>query len=370
MVGNCFPQEISDCIIDSLAFDRDALKSCALTRRAWLPRSRHHLHQRVTINSSVHRPLDYYATPAAQFIRELKLVSPPQPFSDRDGVNILHANTWRIIPRFTEITSLTLLYTSWTDKTNRYLEPIARNVKHLELIVTTFGNCDEFFAFVAMFPELQSLVLTSLTIGSAFGRHSLRIDPPPKLSSLRYGAHFLNPTVTRRVADWLSYLPQTTLPRFSLTWRAPSQNGLSSILRALGPRLIRVELPVSPGSDSSFQGNVAPKLQSIRFVATGDLKTDNINAAISMLADITSFDMREVDFLCNGTSLIDLDVWALQPIDELLVSQQFEDVQHVNFRFSGKSCSSAIDKPDAFTELLRRSLRRLDSLHVLSVKFD
>ncbi len=175
-------------------------------------------------------------------------MSPPQSRADR-------GNTWAIISRFTEITSLTVLYSFWSGSSYKsLLEPISRNVTHLELVVANFSDCDEFFAFVAMFPKLKSLALSSLTIGSPFGRGGMRIDPPSGLTSLRYGVHFQQPAITQRIADWLSYLPRATLPHFSLTWKAPSHSGLSSILKALGSRLAHLEVPVSPNSDDALAG--------------------------------------------------------------------------------------------------------------------
>lgn len=113
-----------------------------------------------------------------------------------------------------------------------------------------------------MFPELRSLVLTSLSIGSAFGRDGVRIDPPTKLTSLRYGVHSVYPAIAQRIADWLSYLPNTTLPHFSLTWRAPTEVGLEQVLRALGPRLSHVEMPVSPDSGVTLEGEQTLALEN------------------------------------------------------------------------------------------------------------
>ncbi|KAI0090968.1 hypothetical protein BDY19DRAFT_932660 [Irpex rosettiformis] len=368
MVAGCdFPQEITDSIIDCLAHDRGALKSCALTRRAWLHRSRHHLHRKVALDGNIYRRPDYYSTPAAQHIRDLKLVSPPQP--PRSG-SVDQSGTWTIISRFTEINTLTILYSSWSGESYKYLAPITNNVTHLELLVASFGNCDEFFAFVAMFPNLQSLALSSLTIGSPFGRQSIRIDPPSRLTSLRYGVHFQHPAIAQRIADWLSYLPRTTLPHFSLTWKAPSHSDLTHILKALGPRLAHLEVPVSPSSDDVLTGNFTPRLQSINLVVNGDFTTDHISAASSILSDITSVDVHKVGFLCNGTSLIDLDVQALQPIDELFSHPQFEDLQNLSFVFSGKSCTAEVDKPDVLADSLARNMRRAKSRGILSINFN
>lgn len=88
-----------------------------------------------------------------------------------------------------------------------------------------------------------------------------------------------------------------------------------------------------------------------------------------MLSQILSIDMHKIDILFSGTSLIDLDVSALQPIDDILTGYQFEDLKTLSFRFAGKSCSAEIDQSDVFTERLRRTLRRTNARGLLSVEF-
>ena len=119
----------------------------------------------------------------------------------------------------------------------------------------------------------------------------------------------------------------------------------------------------------SVLGNFTPRLQSINLVVNGDFTTEHIAAATSILSDITSVDVHGVDFQFNGTSLIDLDVQALQPIDELLCHPQFEDLRDVSFTFSGKSCTADIDKPDVLTESLQQNMKRAKTRGILSVNF-
>ena len=116
-------------------------------------------------------------------------------------------------------------------------------------------------------------------------------------------------------------------------------------------------------------GNFTPRLQSINLVVNGDFTTEHIAAATSILSDITSVDVHGIDFQCNGTSLIDLDVQALQPIDELLCHPQFEDLRDVSFTFSGKSCTADIDKPDVLAESLQQNMKRAKARGILSVNF-
>ena len=119
----------------------------------------------------------------------------------------------------------------------------------------------------------------------------------------------------------------------------------------------------------SVLGNFTPRLQSINLVVNGDFTTEHIAAATFILSDITSVDVHGVDFQFNGTSLIDLDVQALQPIDELLCHPQFEDLRDVSFTFSGKSCTADIDKPDVLAESLQQNMKRAKTRGILSVNF-
>ena len=119
----------------------------------------------------------------------------------------------------------------------------------------------------------------------------------------------------------------------------------------------------------SVLGNFTPRLQSINLVVNGDFTTEHIAATTSILSDITSVDVHGIDFQLNGTSLIDLDVQGLQPIDELLCHPQFEDLRDVSFTFSGKSCTADIDKPDVLAESLQQNMKRAKPRGILSVNF-
>ncbi|PCH42391.1 hypothetical protein WOLCODRAFT_137884 [Wolfiporia cocos MD-104 SS10] len=71
------PPELRDGIIDQLYADRAALKACSLTCRAWLPRSRHHLFRKISIehgHTSDAFSLLVRSTPAiANYIREIEI---------------------------------------------------------------------------------------------------------------------------------------------------------------------------------------------------------------------------------------------------------------------------------------------------------
>lgn len=116
-------------------------------------------------------------------------------------------------------------------------------------------------------------------------------------------------------------------------------------------------------------GNIGSMIQSIAFSVTGDLTTEKISELTSMLSQIPSVDVQKIELLCVGSSLIDLDVSALQPIDDILASQHFEDLRSFDIRFSGKSCTCQLDEPDAFALRLRQVFRRAHARRVLSVQF-
>jgi hypothetical protein len=90
---------------------------------------------------------------------------------------------------------------------------------------------------------------------------------------------------------------------------------------------------------------------------------------ISMLNDTTSSDIRQVAFRCHQTNLIELDVAALQPLDEILSGPQFEDIQLVDFTFTNTNCWGEPVDSNAFADRLRHTLRRLESRGTLAINF-
>lgn len=252
------PQEVSDAIIDCLEDDRDALKACALTRRNWVHRSRHHLHQHVTIDCSAPKipSASYYSTGAAQYIRKLKLVAPPSP-TLYGGQNAKTRSLWTVIPRFTEIKSLTLMFSNWVGLGKPYgaLADITRNVTHLDLVYASFNQLDDLFDFLAMFPVLESLSLASLSFGFSYASSSVNFaSPPPNLRSLRYTTHSTAPGFAHCLAQWLSHLPVASSPMFSLTWASAANEGFVRVLRGLNSRLAHLDIPAWTASTMTLPG--------------------------------------------------------------------------------------------------------------------
>ena len=240
------PQEVIDSVIDCLADDIDSLKRCALVHRTWLPRARYHLHREVTIDCS-HKKVpsaNYYSTGAAKYIRSLKLIAPPQP--PVHGARDSKARAvWKIVPRFTELHTLTILFSNWTGtgKTYEWLRPVARHVTRLNLIFASFSRVTDFFEFVAMFPALEGLSLTNLSFGTSV-LTAIPVPPPESLSLLHMRGHIVPPEVTLAFALWLCRLPRPAVPKFSMQWEVGQPQCLIPIVDGLGPRLAHLELPL------------------------------------------------------------------------------------------------------------------------------
>jgi hypothetical protein len=246
MVYSKLPQEVTDSVIDCLADDRNTLKICALVHRSWLSRARHHLHREVTIDCSQKKlpTPNYYSTGAAKYVSSLKLIAPPQP--PIQGARDTKARTiWKIVPRFTELRTLTIVFSNWggAGKVYEWLRPIAQHVKQLNLVFASFIRVTDFFEMIAMFPELENFALTSPSFGTSV-LTAIPVPPPESLTELLVRGHIVPPEVTLAFALWLCRLPRPAVPKFIVRWEVGQPACLVPIVDGLGPRLAHLQLPL------------------------------------------------------------------------------------------------------------------------------
>lgn len=361
------PQEVSDAIIDCLEDDHDALKACALTRRTWVHRSRHHLHQHVTIDCSAPKvpSASYYSTGAAQYIRKLKLVAPPSP-TLYGGQNAKTRSLWTVIPRFTEIKSLTLMFSNWVGLGKPYgaLADITRNVTHLDLVYASFNQLDDLFDFLAMFPVLESLSLASLSFGFSYASSSVNFaSPPPNLRSLRYTTHSTAPGFAHCLAQWLSHLPVASSPKFSLTWASAANEGFVRVLRGLDSRLAHLDIPAWTASTMTLPDNVCNALQSVSINGCLSFTRDGVQEALAFLDMVPTLELRRITYDCSSSACFDtVDEYALSLLDEALFTPKFDNLETVAFKLH-KDAS----RDGKVADTLKRSLQRCQARGALSV---
>lgn len=335
---NELPQEVVESIIDLLANERGALKSCALVQRSWLSRARHHLHRELTIDCGNHvlPTPEYYSTGAAEHIRSLKLIAPPQP--PVPGATDAKARTvWAIVPRFTALHSLTLIFSNWTapGKSYEWLRPVTRHITHLNLVFASFVHAVDFFRFLAMFPELESLAMTNVSFGTA----ALTAIPPPPPHGLRellVRGHIVPPDVTRAFALWLCQLPRLVVPQFSLKWEVGQPECLVPILDGLGPRLAHLELPLWSAQHVPSEV-VKTALHSVTFTShIPEIGASDVAEILAFLARVATTELRTLTYDVRTTGALDrVDASALGDLDAVLCATphtRFPNLETVRFR--------------------------------------
>lgn len=360
---NTLPQEVTDSIIDYLADDRDSLKVCALVQRSWLPRARHHLHRNVVLDCSERKVPsgNYYSTGAAKYVRSLKVIAPPSPPVPGVRTDARARAVWKIIPRFTELHDLTLVFSNWAGAPRawEWLRPAAQHVRQLNLVFASFRHAADFFDFVAMFPELEALSLTDITFGTAT-LTALPVAPPAGLRALTVRGHLVPPDVTRAFALWLCRLPRPAVPAFGVQWEVPQPGCLVPVVDGLGPRLAHLALPLwsarSVPSDA-----LRTALHSVAFtIAAPELAADDLAEALAFLARIRTSELRTVVLDVRATApLAVVSTQALQALDDALFGRaphpRFAALEEVVFRVP-----SSAARASGLAEQLRRDLARAE----------
>ncbi|EKM60001.1 uncharacterized protein PHACADRAFT_170587 [Phanerochaete carnosa HHB-10118-sp] len=190
------PVEVCEVIIDYVALESTApvpsglapqyqfrrrymdLVYCALTCRAWLPRSRYHLSTRTFINSrqKLERTTKFLkANPSmAALIRDLYICSPPRPYVyDHDSHSFTHWThliALRLSGIIPALNKLVLVDLNW-----RFLHPsffvvapqLTSTVTTLWIYSLSLSNPGRLTALLSMFSSLQNLDLVNVIFDSA-----------------------------------------------------------------------------------------------------------------------------------------------------------------------------------------------------------
>jgi len=367
---NNLPQEVTDSVIDSLSDNRDSLKACALVQRSWLPRARHHLHHTVVLDCSQRKipSANYYSTGAAKYVRSLKVVTPPSPPAQGVRTDAKARAVWKIIPRFTELRDLTLVFSNWTGpgKTWEWLRPAAQHVRQLNLVFASFVHSADFFEFVGMFPELESLSLTNISFGTAT-LTAIPVAPPQGLRELRVRGHIVPPDVTLAFALWLCRLPRSAIPTFSVQWEVAQPGCLIPVVDGLGPRLAELALPLwsACGVPSDV---IKTALQSISFItAAPEIAKGDVEEVLAFLARIRVSELRSVMFDVRATAPLEaVSEQALQELDEALFGRRphsrFGSLEKLAFRVPHSAARGGL------LERLKKGLPRAEKRGALTLE--
>lgn len=168
------PQELVENIVDCLSDDRPVLETCSLVATTWLPRSRHHLFNRVSLNSENVKRWCSAIRPGpdgpSNLVRKLTLQQAP-------GHRWLGTKSLDdISDHFSSFRRVEDLSITWLDLSDFEPESLARHFLHYGSSLRSLRLsylCADFSAlitFLQYFPNLQNILIHT---------PDLRDDGPP-----------------------------------------------------------------------------------------------------------------------------------------------------------------------------------------------
>lgn len=158
--GPRLPPELTDRVIDFLQYDLRALATCALTCRAWLPRSRHHMFRQVRLHYR-----------SGQSFEALLAKRPELGMQVRELLTTVtrseHRPTWvdealpNIVLKLPNVTKVVLkgpgVYQSM---------PLSNLLKLRELVLSSCDclSVDEFASLVGSLPRLETIIIENARV--------------------------------------------------------------------------------------------------------------------------------------------------------------------------------------------------------------
>jgi len=157
------PQELVEDVVDCLSDDRPALEACSLVAKTWLPRSRHHLFNRVSLNSKNAKKWCYAIRPGpdgpSNLVRKLIL-------QQTQGYRWLETKSLDDISNhFSSFRRVEDLSITWLDLGHFELGSLARHFGHHGSSLRSLRLsylCADFSAlisFLQLFPNLQDILI-------------------------------------------------------------------------------------------------------------------------------------------------------------------------------------------------------------------
>lgn len=242
---SCLPAELVDGIIDHLHENRSALAACGLTCRAWVPRSRHYLFNKIDIgthSTSCDLTAAFFrASPSlASHVRELvihgraRVTGPDQALPASAFCTVLGA--------VQNLRYLRLSAVRWSvlgDDARAAIVERCRTVSVLDLHIVRFQPIDEFARVLGACTALRRLNMSHIALGLRDGpAEPATIMLPPSLTHL----------LTLNVSPQFRLVPSKVEQRVEarVSWKNYRANGdllrLNSFLRDLGDNLTNLAL--------------------------------------------------------------------------------------------------------------------------------
>ncbi|GJF00621.1 hypothetical protein PsYK624_169150 [Phanerochaete sordida] len=252
------PAELDDLVIDQLQDDAAALSKCALVRRAWVPRARHHFWRELQLTCAreelerIGKLLD--ESPDIAFhVRTVVVAQKKGEVCQWYDLHLLHA-ALHALARFPALSAVTfdgLWFGAPSDGSDTPCAPALSfpSVRRLTVSTCTFDAFADVQALCAVFPRLARLQFDGVWWGrwaadQGFARGDKTGAHPLALRELDLGSCFSRD----RVIDWLlATLPEPSVERLRLPLVGAYDTRLCDLLKFVGPSLRHLEL----GSPSS-----------------------------------------------------------------------------------------------------------------------
>lgn len=204
----CFPQELTDLVIDCLHGDLTALRACALTCRTWLPRSRTHLHRVMKLVSYdlLCRAISTYTGPGptvlTHYVREMRISDSLFRTADRkaDWVNKQVPALMSSLTTLENVLMQDVRYVEWG------VRPLFHTVTKLAVNRIEFKTPIDLTRFLGHFPSLTTLLIENLTVVERRADPTKR-GPRPPLDTLRIASG----NAQEFLLNWFLYQPPEML---------------------------------------------------------------------------------------------------------------------------------------------------------------
>ncbi|KAJ3486040.1 hypothetical protein NLI96_g4533 [Meripilus lineatus] len=400
--------------------DHTSLVACSLTCRAWLNRSRYHLHKSITHNydEDPRLPPDFYSSCVSDFVIELDLTLLPDPteaftirqnrsrvLTERDKrIEESVRNIWRTILRLTHVRNLTLRrFECWRAKPLQValFSSAFSQITQLHLIKGFFLSRNHFSSFISLFPDLTQLHISDVHWPDSTTAEDQAIVPwrGRNLRNLTLESFpGFDPHVVRDLAAWISAIPDPShaLRNFQLSFSSgrDGTEQLPEIFRACGSSL--KHLVIHLGFDSDFMQtskqfshrgseeftqiriveatniHLLTELESIRFRALClppiiQLTDGDCAYVAHILSQITSGTVLTVEFECASSDVEDLTKRLdFRAIDTSLCRSPFDSLKEIKFIFSPEQSPSRIN----LDAILQKSLPKTHARSIVNLCFE
>jgi hypothetical protein len=233
------PNELTDCVIDFHHSDPRALAACSLVCKTWLPASRHHLFQTLSITPrNVQSFIELLKSP------RLTIANHPRVF----GITLTEYGGLldKIAPyldRFIAVKSLRM-WGSWGPPGEEQEENVFgwfAGIRDLNISTLHFRRSYCFFKLVASFHSLESLGLDGATLDFMTDDvcNSFTVPLPPSLNALSFRFCYGRDPVS----SLLAIARSCTLTEVKLLdIRLPNINYVQCLLRSLGHSVQKLKL--------------------------------------------------------------------------------------------------------------------------------